>query len=119
MPRFIFTDGYSLPANEGDVLHIGTRSYHMEAGRLTCFVPQRSDAWRERGMEVEVGLDGYGRPIRPIYERRFLVAPEAQQPTTTTEATMQDTVSAARHGTRRYQLIVADHLPVKIGRAHV
>ena len=110
MPRFIFIDGYSLPANEGDTLPIGTRNYHIDAGRLTCFIPESTDNdnnWRGIGMYVEVGRDHMGRPM---YEHRFLVAPEAQP--TTQEATMQDTVEAARHGTRRYQLIVADHLPI-------
>jgi len=107
MPRFAFIDGYSLPANEGDILPIGTRNYYIQQGQLICVVPQTSDDWHDIGMHVEVGRDHTGRPM---YEHRDLVAPEAQP--TTQEATMQDTVEAARHGTRRYQLIVADHLPI-------
>lgn len=106
MPRFIFTDGYSLPANEGDVLWIGTDSFRIHAGQLVCFVPRESTEWHNGGLYVEVGRDANNQPQ---HEYRGLIPPPEP---TTQEATMQDTVSAARHGTRKYQLVAADYLPL-------
>jgi len=115
MPSFVFTDGYRLPANTGDVLWIGIDRYEIGADVIDALIPRETDAdWRAFGMWVEIDRDIDNRPINEsrhlTHPNQLIASPQPEaQPAPQPEAQPAPQPTQPRRG--RHKLIAADHLP--------